>query len=49
MKRKLASLLTFLEIENVTVQKTDITYKAGKIIAPTLDTEDPIRTVLAFN
>ena len=28
--------------------KSDISYKGGKIIAPTLDMEDPIKTVLAI-
>ena len=28
--------------------KSDISYKGGKIIAPTLDTEDPLKTVLVI-
>ena len=43
-----------LQQKNVIVQidevhvKSEIAYKGGNIIAPTLDTQDPIRTVLAI-
>ena len=36
-----------MQIDEVHV-KSDISYKGGKIIAPTLDTEDPLKTVLAI-
>ena len=36
-----------VQIDEVHV-KSDISYKGGKIIAPTLDTEDPLKTVLAI-
>ena len=36
-----------VQIDEVHV-KSDISYKGGKIIAPTLDTEEPLKTVLAI-